>query len=104
MTNKTQTQDITYSISASPAFAQDGVCFAARASGLYRSDDGGTSWRFTYDSLKLNTALPTLAVVVSIVFATGSSLATAAVIAPLLFTAWAYHKLRSGRNKRPPLF
>jgi hypothetical protein len=46
----------------------------------------------------------TLAVVVSVVFATGSSLATVAVVAPLLFTAWAYHKLRSGRNKRPPRF
>jgi serine/threonine-protein kinase len=46
----------------------------------------------------------TAAVVVSVVFATGSSLATVAVIAPLLITAWAYHKLRSGRNKRPPRF
>jgi hypothetical protein len=46
----------------------------------------------------------TMAVVVSIVFATGSSLATAAVVAPLLFTAWAYHKIRSGRNNRPPRF
>jgi serine/threonine-protein kinase len=46
----------------------------------------------------------TLAVVVSVVFATGSSLATAAVIAPLVFTAWAYHKIKSGRDKRPPRF
>ena len=46
----------------------------------------------------------TLAVVVSVVFATGSSLATVAVVAPLLFTAWVYHKIRSGRNKRPPRF
>jgi serine/threonine-protein kinase len=45
-----------------------------------------------------------LAVVVSIVFASGSSLVTAAVIAPLILSAWAYHKLRSGRNKRPPKF
>jgi serine/threonine-protein kinase len=45
-----------------------------------------------------------LAVVVSIVFATGSSLATVAVVAPLLFTAWAYHKLKSGGKKRPPRF
>ena len=46
----------------------------------------------------------TLAVVVSIVFATGSSLATVAVIAPLLLTAWVYHKLKSGGDNRPPRF
>ena len=45
-----------------------------------------------------------LSVVVSVVFATGSSVATVAVVAPLLFTAWAYHKIKSGRNKRPPRF
>jgi hypothetical protein len=50
------------------------------------------------------TVVFTLAVVVSVLFATGSSLATVAVVAPLLFTAWVYHKLRSGRNKRPPRF
>jgi serine/threonine-protein kinase len=46
-----------------------------------------------------------MAVVVSIVFATGSSLATVTIVAPLLFTAWVYHRLRSARNnKRPPGF
>ena len=31
--------------------ALDGLCFAARASGLYRSEDGGTTWASCYDSL-----------------------------------------------------
>jgi hypothetical protein len=60
---------------------------------------------------KLTQALPvvapmavvfTMAVVVTVVFATGSPIATVAVVAPLLFTAWAYHKIKSWRNKRPP--
>lgn len=33
-----------FSLAASPDFAQDGICFAACASGLYRSQDGGHSW------------------------------------------------------------
>lgn len=32
-------------LAVSPAFAGDGVCFAAMATGLLRSDDGGRSWR-----------------------------------------------------------
>lgn len=35
-------------LAASPAFITDGVCFAARNSGLYRSDDGGQTWRNAY--------------------------------------------------------
>jgi hypothetical protein len=65
MTNETQPQDTTYSIVASPDFAQDGVCFAARASGLYRSEDGGANWRSAYDSLRLKAPLLTRAVAVS---------------------------------------
>ena len=65
MTEETQLQDITYSIAASPGFADDGVCFAARSSGLYLSDDGGAAWRSAYDSLGIEEPLATLAVVVS---------------------------------------
>lgn len=65
MTQETQIQDITYALATSPNFAQDGVCFAARGSGLYRSDDGGRTWHFTYDALNLEAPLATLAVVVS---------------------------------------
>lgn len=41
--------DIVLGIAASPTFATDGVCFAARRSGLYRSDDGGASWLPAYE-------------------------------------------------------
>ena len=67
--NETEVQDLVYSIAASPAFAEDGVCFAARQSGLYRSEDAGASWTPAYDSLNLETALPTMAVAVSPNFA-----------------------------------
>lgn len=36
--------DTVFSLAASPDFAVDGICFAAGASGLYRSRDGGQSW------------------------------------------------------------
>lgn len=65
MAEETQFQDIVYSLAASPNFAQDGICFAARGSGLYRSDDGGHTWHFAYDALNLEAPLATIAVVVS---------------------------------------
>jgi len=63
--NETEMQDLVYSLAASPNFGQDRVCFAARQSGLYCSDDGGASWRAAYDSLNLAAPLTTLAVIVS---------------------------------------
>ena len=36
--------DTVFSLAASPDFAMDDICFAAAASGLYRSRDGGHSW------------------------------------------------------------
>jgi len=65
---ETQIQDLVYALAASPRFAQDGVVFAARQSGLYRSDDGGVNWRSTYDSLNLETPLATTAIAVSPAF------------------------------------
>ncbi len=58
-------QDITYALAASPSFAQDGVCFAARRSGLYRSGDGGDTWHCAYEALELEAPLATMAVAVS---------------------------------------
>ena len=52
-------------LAASPRFEQDRICFAACVSGLYRSDDGGVTWRYTYDSLGLDAPLATMAVALS---------------------------------------
>jgi outer membrane protein assembly factor BamB len=68
-----QIQDLVYSLATSLNFAQDGICFAARQSGLYRSDDGGITWRTTYDSLDLEAPLATTAVVVSPAFVSDGS-------------------------------
>jgi photosystem II stability/assembly factor-like uncharacterized protein len=65
MTEETTVPDITYNLAASPNYSEDGVCFAARGSGLYRSQDGGETWQDAYEALKLKAPLPTMAVVVS---------------------------------------
>lgn len=50
--------DAVYALAASPDFARDGVCFAACASGLYRSADGGETWqRLPASSERVTTAL-----------------------------------------------
>ena len=51
-----------YSIAVSPAFAQDGIIFAAQQSGLYRSVDSGKSWQTAYKSLAQEIPLATHAV------------------------------------------
>jgi photosystem II stability/assembly factor-like uncharacterized protein len=68
MTDDMPSQDTTYALAASPDFARDGICFVARASGLYRSSDGGGSWRSAYEALKLETPMATTAVAVSPTF------------------------------------
>jgi hypothetical protein len=65
MSNQNDQQDLIFQIALSPNFAQDGVCFAARTSGLYRSTDSGATWEYAYDSLELNETLTTTVVVVS---------------------------------------
>ncbi len=65
MSEEMEIQDIVYALVASPGFAQDGVCFAARQCGLYRSEDGGGTWHCVYDSLNLEGDLATTAVAVS---------------------------------------
>jgi photosystem II stability/assembly factor-like uncharacterized protein len=68
MSEVTGVQDVVYDLAVSPGFAEDGICFAARQCGLYRSDDGGNTWRCTYDSLDLDVNLLTTAVAVSPAF------------------------------------
>jgi len=65
MVEETKIPDIVYSMATSPNFERDGICFAARPSGLYRSDDGGLTWQDAYASLELDTPLTTAAVAVS---------------------------------------
>jgi photosystem II stability/assembly factor-like uncharacterized protein len=60
-----QPQDMVYALAASPNFAVDGVCFAARQSGLHRSDDGGRTWRSLFDVLQLDALLPATSVALS---------------------------------------
>jgi photosystem II stability/assembly factor-like uncharacterized protein len=62
-----------YALAASPGFERDGICFAARASGLFRSEDGGLTWEDAYASLELEGALTTAAVAVSPSFETDHS-------------------------------
>jgi photosystem II stability/assembly factor-like uncharacterized protein len=66
--------DIVNSLAASPRFEEDGVCFAGRTSGLYRSDDGGRSWHPAYGALELTAPLATMAVAVSPAFESDHSL------------------------------
>jgi photosystem II stability/assembly factor-like uncharacterized protein len=73
MTEEIRTQDVVYALAASPGFERDGICFAACASGLLRSEDGGRTWQDAYVSLELETTLPTAAVVVSPNFAADHS-------------------------------
>jgi photosystem II stability/assembly factor-like uncharacterized protein len=65
MSEETEIQDVVYALAISSNFAQDGVCFAARQRGLYRSEDGGATWHYTYDSLGLEGELAATAVVTS---------------------------------------
>ena len=62
-------QDVVHALAPSPDFARDGICFAAQASGLYRSSDGCLTWRSAYDSLELSDDLATPSVALSPTFA-----------------------------------
>lgn len=68
-TTSTRAMELVNAIAVSPQFASDGVCFAARSSGLYRSADGGRSWELAYASLALPEPLSTTAVAISPAFA-----------------------------------
>ena len=65
MVDETAMEDTVFALAASPDFAKDRTIYAARATGLYRSTDGGASWQPAYGSLDLGSALVTSAVAVS---------------------------------------
>jgi photosystem II stability/assembly factor-like uncharacterized protein len=65
MTDTLTNQDYVYHLAASPDYAEDGILFAAKRSGLYKSSDCGQTWMNAYQSLGLDGPLPTTAVAVS---------------------------------------
>lgn len=69
MTDEMPITEIVHALAASPDFARDGICFAARTSGLYRSDDGGYTWQLAHNPAKTEKPLPASAVVLSPHFA-----------------------------------
>ena len=62
MEDDSHIQGTNYSPAIFSNLRPDGICFAAHASGLYRSNDGGLTWRTSYGSLELDTSLATPAV------------------------------------------
>jgi photosystem II stability/assembly factor-like uncharacterized protein len=56
-----QRQDFTHEVVSS----KGGVLFAARHSGLYRSQDGGETWQLAYEALNIQEPIPTNAVALS---------------------------------------
>jgi photosystem II stability/assembly factor-like uncharacterized protein len=68
--------NVVYALAALPDFApgEEGTAFAASASGLRRSDDGGRSWQEGLPSLELPEPLPVTSIAVSPDFANDGSL------------------------------
>lgn len=67
MKKRSVEQDYIYCLACSPSFEQDGLIFAAKKSGLYRSTDSGRTWKDAYSSLKLKVNPPTVFAAVTIV-------------------------------------
>jgi hypothetical protein len=65
MTDILTNQDYVYHLAASPDYDEDGILFAAKRSGLYKSSDRGQTWMNAYQSLGLDDPLPTTSVAVS---------------------------------------
>ena len=68
---QTNPQEYIYNLAAAPGFGETpgAACFAARSSGLYRSDDGGKTWRLATESLGLSEPVPATVVALSPDFA-----------------------------------
>ena len=69
MMESNRLQDYVYAIAPSPDFAQDGICFVARESGLCRYDTHSRTWHDAYATLQLPDSLVTPAVALSPAFA-----------------------------------
>jgi photosystem II stability/assembly factor-like uncharacterized protein len=63
-----QEERAVYALAASPAFGTDGICFAAAANGLFRSNDHADSFDDAFASLEITERLATPAVAVSPAF------------------------------------
>lgn len=74
MSEQSHPQDLVYALACSPNFSEDGLCYAARSTALFRSEDGGVNWRLAYTGLEPGTELPTTTVALSPTFAKDSSL------------------------------
>lgn len=88
-----------YALAASPAYASDGVCYAATARGLLVSTSGAELFRDAYGSLNLPEALPTPAVALSPSFQSDGSV-FAGVHGAVLHSrdrgvTWHYSELRT---------
>jgi photosystem II stability/assembly factor-like uncharacterized protein len=88
-----------YALVASPAYAADGMCFAATTRGLLVSADHAVSFADAYGSLNLPEALPTPAVALSPGFASDgllfAGLSGAILRSPDRGASWQYAELRT---------
>jgi photosystem II stability/assembly factor-like uncharacterized protein len=57
--------DVVYALAKAPGLARSGLCFAARQSGLYRSEDEGRTWRPGLGSLNFGEPVSSTAVALS---------------------------------------
>jgi len=99
-TEQAERQDVIHALAASPDLH---LCLGARPSGLYRSEDGGLTWHDAYSSLKLQTPLPTVAVVLSPDFATDRTV-FAGVPGGILRSADGGHTWTAVQLPSPPPF
>ena len=62
-------KDYIYDVALSPNFLEDGICFAGRETGLWRSQNGGQTWQNVFESLGTEQQISALAVCLSPNFA-----------------------------------
>ena len=63
--NLNPSEDYVYCLTASPNFKKDGLVFAAKKSGLYRSTDTGKTWHDAFASLETSERVPITAAAVA---------------------------------------